>query len=261
MGLELNKENARLVTGAVLILANLMPLAGVLVLGWEVGSLLWAYWLESAVVGFFNILKMAQAERSPVPAETFDGGEIDEEDLRRLAELRRSTEVRSPILGGVLGVIQEAAKAKAAPPPAAVGKILSIAKVPLILFFLVHYGLFMAGHAFFLASLFGVPSVPVRLWLLTTFLLFTSHGVSYLVYFIGRGEYRAISPSEQMVRPYGRIFLMQATIIFGGMLIQAFQAPVLALALLVGLKITFDLGAHYVSHARFERAAAGALSP
>jgi hypothetical protein len=131
-----------------------------------------------------------------------------------------------------------------------------LAKIPLIAFFLAHYGIFMTVHGVFLYSFFGIPRLPVIQWLSTTLLLFTSHGVSYLVYFLGRGEYRAISPSQQMARPYGRIVVMHLTIILGGVLLQALKAPAIVLVLLVGLKIAVDLVAHVRSHARYEAAAA-----
>jgi hypothetical protein len=57
-----------------------------------------------------------------------------------------------------------------------------------------------------------------------------------------------------MARPYGRIAVMHLTIIFGGMVLQALHAPALVLALLVGLKILFDLASHFRSHARYEAA-------
>lgn len=47
--------------GAVvaLVLANLVPLAGVLWFGWSIWTILTIYWLENGIVGFFNVLKMA----------------------------------------------------------------------------------------------------------------------------------------------------------------------------------------------------------
>src|SRR3990170_5387930 len=237
MSLTLSKRDARWLTGAALLLANLMPLAGVLLLHWETGALLFVYWLESAVVGFFNVVKMAQAEGSTTPGPLSEGEEVTEADLAQLAEVRRTTQARSAVLGGALGVLQKMAELEMAEQrgKGVAQRITSVARIPLILFFLFHYGIFMAVH--------GV------------FLLVTSHGISYLIYFLHRGEYRAISPSEQMARPYGRIFLMQFTIIIGGMLIMVFQAPVLMLAVLVALKVLFDLVAHYLSHARYESVA------
>ena len=47
--------------GAVtaLVLANLVPLVGVLWLGWSIWTILTIYWLENGIVGFYNVLKMA----------------------------------------------------------------------------------------------------------------------------------------------------------------------------------------------------------
>ena len=42
----------------VLILVNLIPLLGVLFFSWDIFTVIILYWMESAVIGFFNILKM-----------------------------------------------------------------------------------------------------------------------------------------------------------------------------------------------------------
>lgn len=47
---------------ASLLLANLIPLYGVMFQGWNVFSLILVYWLESAVIGYFTIQKMKKAE-------------------------------------------------------------------------------------------------------------------------------------------------------------------------------------------------------
>jgi hypothetical protein len=38
---------------------NLIPLAGILVLGWSLGEVMVLFWAENAVIGFYNLLKMA----------------------------------------------------------------------------------------------------------------------------------------------------------------------------------------------------------
>ena len=45
-----------------LVAANLVPVFGVLALGWSVGPLMVLYWAENLVVGFFNVLKMRRAQ-------------------------------------------------------------------------------------------------------------------------------------------------------------------------------------------------------
>lgn len=42
-----------------LVAANLVPLVGVLLLGWDLGLILMLFWLENGVVGFYSILRLA----------------------------------------------------------------------------------------------------------------------------------------------------------------------------------------------------------
>ena len=96
---------------AALLVANAIPLIGVLFLGWNVWTILTIYWLENGVVGVFNVLKMARAE--------------------------------GPLLGGV-----------AAGSLTGYGlPIEGSAKVVLIPFFIVHYGLFWLVHGIFILTL------------------------------------------------------------------------------------------------------------
>jgi hypothetical protein len=44
-----------------LVVANALPLAGVLFLGWTVFPLVLLYWLENVVVGAFNVAKLLLA--------------------------------------------------------------------------------------------------------------------------------------------------------------------------------------------------------
>lgn len=42
----------------VLVIANLIPLFGVLFLGWNLLHIMLIYWTESAIVGFYNVIRM-----------------------------------------------------------------------------------------------------------------------------------------------------------------------------------------------------------
>lgn len=42
-----------------LVAANVVPLAGVLFLGWDLGLILILFWLENGVIGFYSILRLA----------------------------------------------------------------------------------------------------------------------------------------------------------------------------------------------------------
>lgn len=45
-----------------LLTANVIPIYGVIFLGWRVIDLLFLYWAESAMIGFFNLLKILTAK-------------------------------------------------------------------------------------------------------------------------------------------------------------------------------------------------------
>jgi len=50
---------------SILILSNLVPLAGILFWGWDAFILLCLYCLETAVIGFWTILRLATMSRDP----------------------------------------------------------------------------------------------------------------------------------------------------------------------------------------------------
>lgn len=62
-----------------LIVANLVPLYGVLALGWNAAAIVVFYWAENLVVGFFNVLRMRRA-RGPLEASgmTLNGRPVTE---------------------------------------------------------------------------------------------------------------------------------------------------------------------------------------
>jgi hypothetical protein len=58
---EMSAEDWRRPSVIALILANLVPLFGVLVWHWEVFPLMFLFWSENVIVGAFNVLKMLTA--------------------------------------------------------------------------------------------------------------------------------------------------------------------------------------------------------
>jgi len=77
---------ARLRSSALaLIAANLVPLYGVLALGWKVAPILIFYWTENLVIGFFNVLKMARARGAvDAPNMTFNNRPVTQDSRRGL---------------------------------------------------------------------------------------------------------------------------------------------------------------------------------
>ncbi|MBN1370144.1 MAG: hypothetical protein JW954_07920 [Dehalococcoidaceae bacterium] len=180
-----------------LVVSNLVPLLGILLLDWSLFSVLFFYWLESAVVGIYNIPRMLMAGST---GESGSGG----------------------------------------------GKHRTAG----VLFFLVHYSGFMAGHGVFLFALFQPASIELSAVLLGFVSLGISHGVSFAVNYVGHKEYRNTTLSEQMLAPYQRIVVMHITIIALGFLISLLGTSAICMVLLVIVKIIIDLVAHFREHLR-----------
>lgn len=51
------------VSGLTLILANLIPLFGVWIAGWDIGQIMLLFWAESAIIGYYNLCKMWKVGR------------------------------------------------------------------------------------------------------------------------------------------------------------------------------------------------------
>jgi hypothetical protein len=214
--------------GAViaLIVANLIPLAGVLWFGWDVWGILIIYWLENGIVGLFNVLKMARAEG---PEDGVAGTSV--ETRQRINSLTINGRPAS-----------------------------DSGKAALIPFFVMHYGIFWVVHGVFVLTLplfaimgtdgepdFGATVDPLAI-LFVLACLFISHGLSYRLNFIGRGEYLRTTAAGQMFAPYGRLVVLHITIIIGAIVISMTGAPAAAIVVLVLLKIALDLGLHLAEH-------------
>lgn len=223
-----------------LIAVNLLPLAGVIFWGWSLMLILVLYWLESGIVGFINIFKIALARG------TGDGPAVT---VSRL--------------GGVTVDVRRLASAST-----------SMAPGCLVPFFVMHYGIFWVVHGVFVFTLplfasLGNPGVgpdgsfgfrpmdfgdlPLDALLLGFIGLAISHGSSFFLNYLGRREYLRVTPGEQMFSVYGRVFALHLTIVLGAGLIAAFGTPVVALAILVIVKLVIDLGLHLRERLRAQR--------
>lgn len=199
-----------------LVLANLVPVFGVLLLHWDVGAIVVLYWAENLVIGFYNLLKML-------------------------------------VTGG----------------RSALGTML---------FFCLHYGGFCAIHGMFVLELtqfageisgqlpdaswpgplvviqkilyFGeqilAAAPPEFGWACIALLL--SHGVSFLLLFVGQQEYRRTRVDALMAAPYKRITVLHVAIIIGGFMIIELGQPMGLLLALVALKIGMDIMLHRRAH-------------
>ena len=201
---------------AGLVIANAIPLVGVVAFGWDLHSLLAAYWLESGVVGVAFVARIRRAE-----------GEDDPEELPSLSLDDRPVEsfVGNP-------------------------------KRHIVTVFAFHYGMFWIVHGVFVLlfpGLFGMEPASPSVVGLAGVGLVAYHVVSYRVNYIGEREYERTGPVTLMVEPYRRVFVLHLTIVLGAFAVAAIGAPVGALVVMVLAKTALDLRGHWREHDRARR--------
>lgn len=225
---------SRRISRTSLILANMVPVLGVLFGRWTVSDVMIIYWLENVIVGFFNVLRMVFAQ------------------------------------GGMAPDVNKAIVALTPQPRL----LQNVAKLFFIPFFIFHYGMFTMVHGVFVVTLFGnggaltgSPGIhhggPFGIiysglyqtplfWPIVALIL--SHGISFWFNYIRDGEYLTANLPTLMGRPYGRIVILHVTILLGGFAVMAFHGAWGALVLLTVLKIVTDLKASDLGNKMMARA-------
>lgn len=213
-----------------LVVANLFPLVGVQLWGWDLTDLLLLYWLENAVVGVFTALglivvwperpqygMLAVVKLFSVPFFAVHYG---------IFWIVHGIFLMAFFGGGSGGFFGGSAA-----PPAGVGAA--------------HWG---AAGSFFLAPLqTTLDNAGTLAWPLA--LMFVSHGVAFVTDFLATGEFRRTQVGEVMMRPYGRVVVLHLSIVFGGFLAMA-MGPSQAVLLLF---VLFKLAADAMSYLRSRR--------
>lgn len=133
------------------------------------------------------------------------------------------------------------------------------AKLFMVPFFCIHYGLFTMGHGVFIFALFseyveffdvtGMAAVITDYHLTWGIIsVFASHLFSFIYNYVRKREYRDADLAGLMMQPYGRVFLLHTVTILGGFCIVFFGAPEILIIILVLFKIGTDLLAHLRQH-------------
>lgn len=217
------------------ISANLLPLAMTLGGAWSLNEILPLYWSESAIIGFFTLLKILTA-----------GGPIAKLNKRRGAPAEFARQ--EAIIGGVSSAL-------------AIG-----AKIFIAGFFTFHFGMFMLVHGVFL---FGFVLQGMRLGKATVdpmnptlwihylwavkwgiLSLFVGHAESFFMNYLGAGEYRNARPDQCMAQPYPRVLVMHLTILLGAFVSAVMSAAGPVLVIFVAAKIFADVHAHLKEHSK-----------
>ncbi len=204
----------RWLTPAALVLANLVPIAGVLLWGWDVEGIVIFYWAENLVLGAYTIIKMLT--KGGVKALFLIafflihyGGFCAGHGIFIVS-----------ILGDDMPSIPQGE-----PWP----------------FFLIFVQMLVEIIQY-------VASIAPPFWQWALIALFVSHGVSFVFnYWLG-GEHRDQNTNDLMISPYKRIFILHVAVIVGGAGVHALGSPLPLLVVLVLLKIGVDLHLHLREH-------------
>ncbi len=122
-------------------------------------------------------------------------------------------------------------------------------KLFISLFFMVHFGGFCWGHAFFLKQSFNAgPEFDALLnfrqemspLVISAAAFFASHLFGLIRSFFGPIKYKDRAANLQMFTPYGRIIIMQFTVLVGGGLVMLLGSPIAAIIFLILLKTGLD---------------------
>lgn len=190
-----------------LIIANLIPVYGVLFEGWNAAQIFLVFCLETVIIGLFNVLKMACVTLF-----------VKSKDIW-------STKGRVMVAGGFFFII--------------------FFIVHYGFFVLVQTHIFFGVSGIIKDnSLFGaykyIPQAlgdEGRLLLLIFIVYYTLHT---LYSFFLSGEYKTISLGKLMLQPYGRIFIQQLVVIVGSMFL-GLGLNFIFILILVVVKMGFEL--------------------
>jgi hypothetical protein len=214
----------------LLVAVNLLPIAGVVWLGWDAFVLLMLYWLETAIIGFWTVVRLIAAPT----AVDVNGKTLDRMSLAgRLA------------VGGFVAVHA--------------GIFMTVH----FIFLWVLFSGAWATHIHGIGSFVGEMVVGTDLWIPLAF-LFLVRGAMVMGPAVRRrlgivGEAREPGAADNpVVGLYMRIVVMQITIIAGAWFAMLAGDTVGPLVLLVLLKTLIDVFYDaFARHAGIDKAAAG----
>ncbi len=215
------------VTLAALVIANLLPVFGVLQLDWDVGAIVVLYWCENLVIGCYTIIKLFMAAGAGALFSV----------LFFIVHYGGFCGIHGVFVLSLTGFAGDQPGGMDIMPEAAWPGPLVF---PQILFEVTRRLVAMAPDAL----LYAVAA------------LFISHGISFALNYIGNREYVGLKTGRIMTAPYGRILMLHLAIIAGGFLVITLGSPIGLLLALVALKIGMDIMLHRRSHRKPQPAGA-----
>lgn len=200
-------------TLTTILAGNAAALAGVVLFGFDLHTLLVVYWVETGVIGAGIAARIRRSEATDDPNELPDWE-------------------YSPMGGGSRSVRELAGASNRA----------------VLKQFLGTYAVFWAFLGAVVISIpdevAGIDPGSPLVVLAATVGLAATHVVSYRVEYLGSHEYERKGPVTLMIEPFDHILALIVTVWLGSIPVQLFGAPVGALIVMVLAKTYADLRAH-----------------
>ncbi len=190
---------------AGIVVGNLIPIFGVLVLGWDAGAILILYWIENFIVGAFTLPRILMAQ-GPAPAP---GSVIGGTPLAARIALGSFFCVHYGIFWAVHGVFAFILAAS----------FDSGATTSLL------------GNGFSWSFALAVAATVAI------------QGAAFWRDWLKSGLWRTSTPSAEMFRPYGRLIVLHMTVLLGAFGLASAGAPAWTMILLCVGKMLIELGA------------------
>lgn len=212
------------VTNAIvaLIMANFMPLIGVLMLGWDAAVIVLLYWAENIVIGLYNVLKI-------IFLKIYSDAPILEV-LFAISFFCFHFGAFCAVHGYLLLVLFHGGGPSGT---------------------FIHAGAWTesAGSMQRLLRAFaGFWQTRPDGMVWSVACLFLSHGVSIKRNYLDKKEYQLFNPIKLMIQPYKRIVILHLAVISGAMLVTMSGSPLPLLCLLIIFKTGMDIVLHIKEH-------------
>ena len=217
--IDIIKQSLQRAGPVSLIVANLIPLAGVLFWGWNVGALVTLYWAENLIIGLICLLKMYHLAGNKA--------------LGRMAFFTVHYGLFWFAHGAIIATVIDSHPVKSA-------------------------GGFVTGNETDATELSDPLFEPIAaiftnasdFWVWAFTALLVSHVVSLFVNYFRREEYRAETLNNLMMSPYQRVVILHVAVLFGGIAVEKLGSKIYLLVALVAIKTVVDIALHNREHKR-----------